>query len=82
MHHAASDSRASNDALQSAPGPAEATLEELIADPMTALLWRRDGLESARARAIILELRERVRRTRCATRSHANPGSATAVDRT
>jgi hypothetical protein len=54
----------SSNPRQSAFGLAETTFEELLADPIMALLWRRDGLEPAQARGIIMELRERVRRTR------------------
>lgn len=43
---------------------AEPRLEELLDDPIMALLWRGDRLEPGSARATVLALREVLRRRR------------------
>jgi hypothetical protein len=41
-----------------------ASLEDILADPITALLWRSDGITPEEGRAIVRELRETVARGR------------------
>lgn len=42
---------------------AEPTLDEVLDDPMMALLWRADSLEPVKARATVMSLQALVKRT-------------------
>ena len=49
---------------------AEPTLDEVLDDPMMALLWRADSLEPVKARATVMSLQALVKRTGRTCRGH------------